>query len=486
MPSSTPFFSAFGPLLFGRAPRAARDFYQRQLPNADSLSALREAFGSLVPDTLLCPQAKGSASRQRLFSPLITFWAFLAQVLSPHSACRDAVRKVQAWWALAHQSEISADTSAYCQARARLPDALLHRIHRHLSDRMEANVPSDSLWLGRSVKVVDGTGLSMPDTAENQAAYPQSLSHKPGCGFPLMKLVGLFSLASGALLHVARSTQYVHESQLFVQLWPYLLKGDVVLGDRGFCSFLAFGSLLAQGVDSVMRLHQTRRVDFRRGKRLGKDDQWVSWQRPFRRPTDHHPELLAALPKTLTLRQIRLQVQIKGFRSHTIVLVTTLLDPAAYPAEQIRQLYLQRWSVELHFREIKTLLALDVLRCLSPAMVEKELLVHVIAYNLVRALMQQAALRHQVDLERLSFKGTLDALGHFAEAIHAAQGKPRRQAELLDALFELIAKDQLPVRPGRSEPRAKKRRPKAYPFLTKPRRKMRIPPRSGRSKRSLS
>jgi hypothetical protein len=351
---------------------------------------------------------------------------------------------------------------------------------------LEANVPSGSLWCGRSVKVVDGTGLSMPDTASNQAAYPQSVSQKPGCGFPLLKLVGLFSLASGALLHFARGTQYVHESQLFVQLWPHLLKGDVVLGDRGFCSFLALGSLLAKGVDSVLRLHQARRVDFRCGKRLGKDDQLIVWQKPFGRRSEHHPELMAALPKRLTLRQIRLQVQVKGFRSQTILLVTTLLDPVAYPAEQIRHLYLQRWNVELHFREIKTLLALDVLRCLSSEMVEKELLVHVIAYNLVRSVMQQAALRHQVDLERLSFKGALDTLSHFAEAIHAASGKPHRQAELRDSMFELIAQDQLPFRPGRSEPRAKKRRPKAYPFLTKPRRNMRIALRSCRSKKSLS
>lgn len=476
MPSTTPFFAAFGPLLFGRAPRAARAQFQSQLPKADSISALRELFGSLVPDSLLCPQHKGSASRQRLFSPLMTFWAFLAQVLSPNSACRDAVRKAQAWWALRHQIEISADTSAYCQARARLPDTILQRIHRHVCERMEANVPTASLWRGRPVKLVDGTGLSMPDTAGNQAAYPQSLSQKPGCGFPLIKLVGIFSLASGGLLHFSLGTQYIHDSQLFVKLWPYLLKGDVVLGDRGFCSFLAIGSLLAKGVDSVMRLHQNRLVDFRRGKRLAKDDQLVVWPRSPQRRTEHHPEKLAALPPTLTLRQIRSHVQIKGFRSRTIILVTTLLDPIAYPADAIRQLYFQRWSVELHFREIKTLLALDVLRCLSPGMIEKELLVHVIAYNLVRSVMQTAAVRHQVDLERLSFKGALDTLNHFADALHAAHGKPRRQTQLLDAMFELIAQDRLPFRPGRSEPRAKKRRPNAYPFLTKPRRKMRATP----------
>ena len=397
MPSTTPFFDAFDALLFGRAPRTVSAQLKSQLPRADSISALREAFGSLVSDTLLCPQPEGSASRQRLFSPLMTFWAFLSQVLSPNSACRDAVRKAQAWWSLRHKIEISPDTSAYCQARARLPDSILERIHRHVSDRMEANVPSNSLWRGRPVKVVDGTGLSMPDTASNQAAYPQSLSQKPGCGFPLMKVVGIFSVASGALLHFCRDTHNVHESQLFVKLWPLLL-----------------------------------------------------------------------------------------FRSRTIVLVTTLLDPVAYPADEIRQLYFQRWSVELHFREIKTLLALDVLRCLSPAMVEKELLVHVIAYNLVRSVMQTAAIRHHVDLERLSFKGALDTLNHFADAVHAAHGKPRRQTELLDTMFEIIAQDQLPIRPSRSEPRAKKRRPKAYPFLTKPRRKMSVTPHHPQPKKSLS
>jgi len=486
MSSTTAFFDAFGSLLFGRAPRTARAQFKSQLPRADSISALREAFGLLVPDTLLCPQPKGRASRQRLFSPLMTFWAFLSQVLSPNSACRDAVRKAQAWWSLRHKIEISPETSAYCQARARLPDTILERIHRHVCNRMEANVPSASLWRGHAVKVVDGTGLSMPDTASNQTAYPQPLPQKPGCGFPLMKVVGIFSLASGALLHFSRGTQYVHESQLFVKLWPHLLKGDVVLGDRGFCSFLALGSLLAKGVHSVMRLHQTRLVDFRRGKRLAKDDQLLLWHRSPQRRTEHHPEKLAALPTTMTVRQIRSHVQIKGFRSRTIILVTTLLDPVAYPADAIRQLYFQRWSVELHFREIKTLLALDVLRCLSPAMVEKELLVHVIAYNLVRSVMQTAAIRYQVDLERLSFKGALDTLKHFADAVHAANGRPRRQTELLDAMFALIARDQLPIRPNRSEPRAKKRRPKAYPFLTKPRRKMRVTPHHPQRKQYLS
>ena len=486
MRSSTPFFAALGPLLFGRPPRSFRAAVRTHLLAADSLSQLRTAFGSMIPDALLCPASEGAGSRERLFSPRITFWAFLAQVLSPNSACRDAVRKVQAWWMLRHRIEISPQTSAYCQARARLSDQCLKSIHAHLADRLEANVPSKSRWFSRQVKIIDGTNLSMPDTTENQAAYPQPSNQKKGCGFPMMKLVGLFSLASGALLQVARGTLHIHESQLFRQLWPVLEPADIILSDRGFCSFFAIASLLDRGIDSVMRLHQARRVDFRSGQRLGHDDRLITWKKPAQRTAICTKEEHAALPKTLSLRLIRLRVNIKGYRTRTIVLVTTLLNPIAYPADALRTLYLERWSVELHFREIKTILALDILRCLTPALVDKELLLHLIAYNLIRSLMQHAALRHRVALRQLSFKGTLDTLRHFANAMEAAHGKPRQQVALLDAMLELIAKDQLPIRPHRVEPRARKRRPKNYHLLTKPRHQMRVPPHRNRPKSRLS
>jgi hypothetical protein len=475
MPSSTPFFDAFGSLLFGRPARSLRDQLCAKL-RTESISELQEAFGSMIHEVLLCPQQNGIGSRQRRFSPLLTFWAFLSQVISPNSSCREAVRKVQAWWALRGQVEISPDTSAYCQARARLPEKTLGCIHEQLADRLESNVPSQSLWLGRNVRIVDGTNLSMPDTGQNQAAYPQPSSQKPGCGFPMMKLVGIFSLASGALLHFARGTLGVHESQLFRQLWNNLRIGDVILSDRGFCSFFSIHSLLQLGVDSVMRLHKSREVDFRRGKRLGKDDFLLQWKKPRQRAAVLSQEEFDALPESLQLRHIRLAVNVKGFRTRNIILVTTLLDPEAYPAEAIAKLYLQRWSVELHFREIKILLGLDILSCLSPEMIQKELIMHVIAYNLVRALMQHAAICHHVDLDSLSFKGTLDTLRHFADVMQASHGKPRKQAALLDAMFLIIAQDQLPLRPARSEPRVKKRRPKNYQLLNKPRKEMSIHP----------
>ena len=482
--SSTPFFSALLPLLFGRPPCRELRNLQARASGSDSISELRKALGQFVPDALLGRHTQ--SGRDRLFTPLVTFWAFLSQVLSPQSACRDAVRKAQAWWSLGRRLPVSTNTSAYCQARGRLSEQTLLAIHRQTAQRLECNVPTDSLWLGRRVKVVDGTTCSMPDTAESQKAYPQPGSQKPGCGFPMMKLVGLFCLASGALLEVVRGTLRVHESQLFRHLWPHLNPSDVLLADRGFCSFFSLSSLQERGVDCLMRLHQRRRVDFRRGKRLGPEDIILLWTKPSQRPETLSAQEFSALPDSLTVRQIRLHPKIKGFRVRTIVLVTTLLDPRAFPAQALGELYFQRWSVELHFREIKTLLRLDILRCLSPQMVHKELLLHMIAYNLIRCLMQQAAICHHVDLSRISFKGTLDTLHHFADVIRAAAAKPRRRAQLYSEMLRLIALDQLPIRPLRSEPRAKKRRPKNYQLLTKPRKLMIIIQHRSRHKAALT
>jgi hypothetical protein len=218
MRNPTPFFQAFRHLLFGKAPRTFHQKLKARLSANSSLCELRETFGLMIPDALLSTETNGPNSRERLYSPRVTFWAFLAQVLSPDTACREIVRKVQAWWSLTRIVEMSAATSAYCQARQRLCLQFLRRIHEHLADRLECNVPRDTLWLGRVVKIVDGTNLSMPDTPENQAAWAQPSNQKPGCGFPMMKLVGLFSLASGALLCFATGTLHIHESQLFFSL----------------------------------------------------------------------------------------------------------------------------------------------------------------------------------------------------------------------------------------------------------------------------
>jgi len=485
MATATPFFKEFGALLFGRP---ARNVFEK-LKKLDAMQELYEIFGHMFPERLLELSDAGPNSRERIFSPRVTFWAFVAQVLSPGSPCREIVRRVQAWWRHTQGEELrmSDKDSAYCQARARLDPDALALISQHLSWRLEANVLKPERWLeGRTVKIVDGTGLSMPDTPENQQVWPQPGSQKAGCGFPAMKLVGLFSLSSGALLESATGNLHVHESVLFRELWSKLKKGDVLLADRGFCSFATMASLQQRGIDSVMRLHQMRKADFRTGKALGREDRLVGWLKPAQRTDVWSEEEFAALPETLRVRMIRVRVSHPGYRTRTIVLVTTLLDPALYPAEAIGELYAKRWGVELHFHQIKALLAMDVLRCKSPEMIELEVAIHKIAYNLVRNLMQQSAHRHSVPLPRISFKGTIDTLRSWSPTIAVASRKPREQDRLIDEMLATIAKDLVPERPGRSEPRARKRRARNYQLLTKPRHKIGNLPRRNRPQKPHS
>jgi hypothetical protein len=484
MPNITPFFQAFGPLLFGRGPGSKIEKIKR----LDSLGELYELFGEFLPDHLLSMSEEGPNSRERVFTPKVTFWAFVSQVLDVGSACRDAVRRVEAWWRWMQKERTGKpplSPSAYCQARARLDMQTLRLIHGHLAWSLERRIPGAQRWLGRQVKIVDGTTLSMPDTPGNQQSWPQPSTQKEGLGFPCMKLTGIFSLASGALEDYATGTLHQHESVLFRRLWDHLEKGDVMLGDRGFCSYGALAGLALRGMDAVLRLHQARKVNFREGRRLGQDDRLVTWKKPAQRLEAWSLEEWEALPESLSLRLIRLYVSTPGFRTREVTLVTTLTDAKAYPAEAIRALYAQRWEVELHFHQIKILLGLDILRCKSPELIEKETLMHLIAYNLIRLLMQQAANTHGTDLGRISFKGTLDTVRHFAAAIHAARATPRKQDALIDEMLAIIASDCVPDRPGRSEPRAKKRRAKNYHLLTKPRSEMTVPPHRNRPRLAI-
>jgi hypothetical protein len=425
------------------------------------------------------------AYRERHFPLPVTFWAFLMQVLNPGASCREAVRQVQLWWSERDsEKRISSKTGAYCRARARLPFAWLQELQRTLVSKLSDGIAAGQLWCGRRVKVIDGTMSSMPDTEANQEFWPQQKSQKPGCGFPLMRIVGLFCLSTGALLKTARGTLHEAELRLASRLWDCLEKGDVLLADRGFCSYALIARLLLRGVDSVMRFNQSRRLGATEGEWLGEGDRLVTWKRPRR----CHAGLEAkskdydTLPETMTLRVIQWRIEVPGFRTQEVILVTTLLDPKAYPAKMLQELYLRRWGVEINLREIKILLGMDILRCKSPEMVEREVLLHQIAYNLVRCVMQQAAASHKVDLRRLSFKGTLDTMRIWAPALHASRNQPGECERLYTEMLRIIASDRLPDRPARSEPRAKKRRPKNYRLLTKPRRQMQVPSRSKRSK----
>jgi hypothetical protein len=459
--------------LFGRRRRSQLDQLRAQSEQwrQSSLSRLCEIFGPWLPAAMFSPTATGLNSRQRTYPLSLTFWAFLSQVLSPGSPCREVVRKVQAWYAPQGQSPDSS-TSAYCQARRRLPLARLRSLHQTLAGKLSARIATPELWLGRHVKVVDGTGLSMPDTATNQKAWPQPAGQKPGCGFPVVKLAACFCLASGALLDWVEGTLKEHDMRLLQKLLPAFQKGDVVLADRGFSSFPSLATLLAQGVDAVMRVHHFRKLDWRAGQRLGRRDRLVTWKKNQFQGQLWSRAQWAQLPAELAVRLVEITVAVPGFRTQKLVLVTTLLDAQTYSAAALGQLYFRRWAVELFFRDIKTTLGLDVLRCRTPDLVRKEIAMHVIAYNLIRALMQDIAHSHQVSLLRLSFKGTVDALRQWRELFENARTQPRTTRQLRRLFYQSIANDPLPERPGRSEPRVVKRRPKNFRLLTKPRHEM--------------
>lgn len=426
---------------------------------AEALDGLAAVVGRFIPAKTF---ALAGEQRERVYTPWVTFIAFLGQVLSRGSACREAVRRVQAWRVALKRAAPDDSTSAYCQARARLSRAMLREAHEQIGGWIERRTKEAWRWCGRSVKVLDGCGLSMPDTAENRARWPYAGGQKAGCGFPTAQMVGLFCLATGRLVRFALDTWKAHEIPLARQLIGWIAEGEIVLTDRGFCGWGFIALLQRKGVDVVMRAHQARRLQGRR----------MTWAKP-QRPETWTKSLWQELPDQLAVRIVRFRVSVPGFRTEEVVLVTTLLDEQAYPDAALVALYRRRWAVELFFRDIKTTLSLDVLRCQSPELVEKEVWLQAIAYNLVRALMLEAAWAHGVERERLSFKGTVDTLRQwtplFAPTMFAFK---RARQELL----RIIAADQVPDRPNRSEPRVRKRRPKSYQLLTRPRRQMVVSP----------
>lgn len=411
----------------------------------------------------------GGSAYDSLYAPPRVFWLFLSQVLAQDGACREALRNFLAWLARARHRSASPSTSAYCQARKRLREEDLAVVHRQVADKIEARAHPRDLWRGRRVKVVDGSSVSMPDTPENQARYPQPKGQKEGCGFPVMRIVAIFSLATGAMLEIARDSLDVHERTLFRRRWDSFAPGDVSLNDRGFAGYADFHYLKEHGVDSVSRNHQ-RRKNVEVIKRLGKNDRLVHWRKTavHARPKWMGREEWEAMPETLTVRQITVTLDIPGFRSETLEIVTTLLDPRAYPADAIAELYRRRWTIELHLRQIKITMNMDILRCKTPDMVDKELWMHVIAYNLVRAIMLAATSAYAACLERISFKGTLATIRQWAPEL-ARTADTEEHTSLFIQMLHYIAADPVPNRPGRAEPRARKRRPKNYPLLNKPR-----------------
>ena len=412
------------------------------------------------PELLELTESQLPEHRERLYPPTVALSMFIRQALAADPSCQRAVNAWAASRAAEGLSPQSVRTGGYCRARSRLPLSMVQALTCESGRLLSARASNGWRWRARHVKLLDGTGISMPDTPSNQAAFPQPACQALGVGFPLARLCTVHCLASGAVLAAAvgphRGAGH-SELDLSRTLLAAFSPADVLLADALYANYWFIADLLAAGVDVVLRQHGSRVTDFRRGRRLGHRDHVVLWEKPRSVPKWMSRERYGAYPAQLRLRESEV-----GGR----ILVTSFLDARETPKAALGELYPKRWHIELDLRCIKTTLGMEVLRCLSPQMAEKELWVHLLAYNLIRLLMAQAAAGHATTPRALSFKHTVQLWSEFSSRAVLATADP---ADALQTLFRLIA--QLPAghRPCRHEPRARKRRPKSFPWLKVPR-----------------
>lgn len=467
---NTPCFPAWRARL---APLGSRTAKTLATLRACTLAQLEARFAPCLPATLFPKAAARQNSRDRLYTRWRTFWCLLWQSLNPQTSGREVVRQLQALSQLEGGPALSEEDGAYCRARARLPLSEFPKALAATAQAAEQRVGPPTGLQGRALKVVDGTTLTLPDTAKNRAAYPPVHPSQPH--FPMLRLVVLFALGSGALLALAQGSLLISELSLFGGLMSQLTQGDIVVGDRGFGNFVVVARLQQFGVDFIGR--STRRIDGRhRIRRLGKNDWLIVWEKGAKPSPWLTPAQWAALPEELTVRAVRGRSHQKGFRVRHVTLITTLLDAERYPAQELLQAYRRRWRLEMCLDDLKTTLHLEMLRSHSPELAQKEMYARLIGHNLVRWAMAGAAGEHRVPLDRISFKGTLDALRQFSQAMSQARSQKKRQ-DLWTELLRTLAADLVPERPGRREPRAVKRRKHKYPRLNVPRHQFRDHPK---------
>ena len=393
--------------------------------------------------------------------------SFLGQMLRADRSCQQAVVGVAAQRTARGQAPCSADTGGYCKARQRIPEAVYTTLMQQSAEALEARAPAEMLWNGRRVRVVDGSTLHIADTAANRKEYPLQEGLTPGCHYPVVRILVVFSLTVGVVVRAAlRAYQGkgTGETSMLRDFSDCFAPGDVLLGDRYFAGFWDIAWWMRRGVDIVTRLPASRSADFRRGRRLGKNDHWVTWRRTAR-PDWLSPEQAAAFPRTLTLREVRVRVEIRGFRTEHVTAVTTLLDKRLFAAQEITQLYRRRWQAELNLRSVKTHMEMDYLRTKRPESVRKEFTVHLLAYNLVRRIAFEAAQAAGIEPWTISFKGTLQTMHEFLARFHHTASLYK----WVDDWLAITAQIRVGDRPNRIEPYALKRRPKDYPPLQEPR-----------------
>jgi len=423
---------------------------------AQSFSGLVATVGAKLP---LDSIAQKKGSRNRIFSVTRTFWLFLYQVLAGNLSLDAMVQIARSWFLETDNVSASPNTSAYSQARKRLPASLL----RDVEDQLNKQFLSSKTFHGYHVKLVDGTGISLQDTVANRSHFP--MHPKAGCysGFPSFKLLGLFDYQTGRNLEWAIDAINTSDSALFRLFWPLLNKNDLVVGDRHFCGFAYFAFLLNLGVHTMTRKHQMRKYQ-ETVKKKGKGDLIVRWKKPRQAPKWLNKSEWDSLPESLLIREITFKVGPKGFRTNTIAITTTALDDTI-SAREWSELYFHRWKVELFLRDIKTTMGMDLLKGKTPNMIEKEVFLYFIAYNLIRLLMQEASETNGTELAKMSFKSTITAIQIWGPLLSGAKTQ-KLYEKYYKEFLKTIAYPRCRNRKNRTEPRAKKRRAKNFQLLT--------------------
>jgi len=443
--------------------RQQLQFLQRQYVQDGEMPLNNMLSESLISQAL---SAIDGSWNDRIYTPLMTLWVFLQQVISADHSCRAAVARLIVHRVGQGLPACSSRTGAYCQARKRLPVEFFATIARGVGKQLEGQAKDEWLWNGHHVYMFDGTTAVMPDTKENREAYPPTPKSKTGTGMPLARIGAVFSLACGVALDLA-TTKYAGkgtgEVTLLRRLSPMFSKGDVLLADCLMCNWRNLYEFQERGIHTVSRINKAlRKADFRKGKPLGKDDHLVQWPKPHIREVGRKAQ--SAMPRQLTVREARVYIKQPGFRTKVIIIVTTLLDPKQYSKEDLADLYRQRWNNELDIRSLKTVMQMDCLRCKTPELVHKEIWTHVLAYNLVHTIMAQAAIENDVLPRTISFKGTLQILEAFQCLVSLpAWRRAARRQELYQQIFEAVAMHRVADRPNRIEPRRLKRRSSPYP-----------------------
>lgn len=465
--------TGFPRTLFATAKRRFQAVIQRARRSVlnRSLSGYALLFEEVLPGEFM--EWIDPTRRQRSFGHVPVFWAWLAQILEANASCQRALGLIQAWNQSCGLPVPASDTSSYCQARGRMELEFLEQISGRVGDMLGSRVTQPERWNGLVLKAIDGSSMQLMDTPENQRAYPQPSSQKPGCGFPVMGIHGVLNLSHGGWEGFVTCDARVHDARVAPCLLKHLEEGDLLLADRAYCSYELIARVLDRGGHVLMRLHQARhrKLDWRRGKRLSSFERLVTWSKPPKQPATSSltPAEWEAMPEELNLRYIRMGTEDRQGAKRKMIVVTTLTDAKRYDGTELFCLYAQRWDIELKLRDIKTTLGMERLAVQSPEMARKTLWMMMIAYNLLRILMQQAAFIADKPIRNMSFKASLDLVRSVHESFRPLAGRPRLRASHRQAILEICATKTIDERPFRSEPRAVKRRPKSYAYLTSPR-----------------